>query len=106
MIQRVYNRLEARSRRRRLRRFYPLLLRGAETRVLDVGGTPEFWLKTRVQAHVTVVNLNPLGEAESALPSWLEFQIADGLNLPFSDKSFDVVFSNSVIEHLATWHSQ
>src|SRR5262245_6214634 len=32
--------------------------------------------------------------------------VGDGTSLPFDDGEFDIVFSNSVIEHLRTWEAQ
>ena len=69
----------------------------ASTRILDVGGTRANWSLLSVQPRVTIVNLpRAMEPGEEGLP-WI---FADGCRLPFRDKSFDVVFSNSVIEHL------
>jgi hypothetical protein len=43
-------------------------------------------------------------EAESSgWPNWMQ---ADGKNLPFEDKSFDLVLSNAVIEHVGNYGDQ
>jgi SAM-dependent methyltransferase len=67
------------------------------TRILDVGGTAANWALLKVRPQVTIVNLpRAMEQGEAGLP-WI---FADGCQLPFRDKSFDVVFSNSVIEHV------
>ena len=69
----------------------------AATRVLDVGGTPANWALLAVRPQVTMLNLPRAMESGDGGLTWI---FADGLDLPFRDKSFDVVFSNSVIEHV------
>jgi hypothetical protein len=68
----------------------------AHTRVLDVGGTPDLWRLMPIQPRVTIVNL------PRAAPDRAGFDLvfASGCVLPFPDGSFDIVFSNSVIEHV------
>jgi len=69
----------------------------SRTRILDVGGTAANWALLKVRPQVTIVNLpRAMEPGEAGLP-WI---FADGCQLPFRDKSFDVVFSNSVIEHV------
>ena len=71
----------------------------AHTRVLDVGGTPDNWTLAPVRPRLTFLNLP---RAREAAPEGLDWVDGDGCALPFGDGSFDVVFSNSVIEHLGT----
>lgn len=69
--------------------------------ILDVGGTQEFWETADFinLDGVTVTLLNLTQESVSLLNF---FSLAgDGLDMPqFADKEFDIVFSNSVIEHV------
>src|SRR5450755_3692764 len=90
-------------RRRRMRRFARELAITAETRVLDVGGTPEMWDMLAQRPRVTLLN-TPRTKGELAGASW--WVAGDGRALPFRDGAFDVVFSNSVIEHVGDAESQ
>jgi hypothetical protein len=85
---RIYRRLLPSFRRRRMRLCSDLLHLSETTRVLDVGGTDLNWQWCQPRPDVTIVNLDG-GDL-----------IADGRCLPVRDQSFDVVFSNSVIEHV------
>ena len=77
-------------------RFQRMFQVTGSTRILDVGGTPANWALLGVRPQVTILNLPRAIEERGSL-TWI---FADGCQLPFRDKSFDVVFSNSVIEHL------
>ena len=90
-------------RKRRMRRFARELQVTAGTRVLDVGGTPETWDMLPVRPRVTLLN-TPRTKTELAGASW--WVAGDGRALPFRDAAFDVVFSNSVIEHVGDAQSQ
>lgn len=74
-----------------------------KTRVLDIGGTPEYWDLLPVKPRVTLLN-TPRAKADlSGATGWVG---GDGRALPFRDGAFDIVFSNSVIEHVGNWDSQ
>lgn len=64
------------------------------TTVLDVGGSPGVWALVPVVPNVTLLNLQPS-------TGGLRQIVGDATRLPFADKSFDFVFSNSVIEHVS-----
>lgn len=79
----------------------------APVRILDVGGTPGFWRTMpgsgRERLHVTLLNL----VRELADGAGIESVAGDATNLSrFGDGEFDVVFSNSVIEHLGSFTNQ
>ena len=98
---RAFLNLQKYFRRRRMRAFVEAFRINESTRVLDVGGTYGIWELLEVQPHVTL--LNTPGDVEKRRNDGKFSSVyADGLNLPFSDDSFDVVFSNSVIEHVGS----
>lgn len=86
-----------RFRRRRMREFVARFGVTEDTRILDVGGTPANWLLAGVQPRVTLLNM-PRGQERDA--GRFSFVSGDGRQLPFRDQSFEIVFSNSVIEHV------
>lgn len=67
--------------------------------VLDLGGTPQFWSEFPVRpAQVTLVNLNPVVSPAD----WIRTVTGDACSLPdpIRNAKFDLVVSNSVIEHV------
>lgn len=75
------------------------------TRILDVGGTPYNWQWIDCPARITLLNTvipDPLPD----LPQNMAYISGDGTCLQYDDHSFDIVFSNSVIEHLGTLENQ
>ncbi len=76
-------------------------------RILDIGGTNEFWENrgwgNRTDVRVVTLNLR----VEPKLFSNIESVVGDATDLGrFQDASFDIAFSNSVIEHLFTFDNQ
>jgi hypothetical protein len=92
----------ARSRARRsdwLRAAFPDL---EQMSVIDLGGTAASWLRAGLRpARVHVVNLAPQPENDR-LPYWLRTDQADACELPAGilHSTYDLVFSNSVLEHV------
>jgi hypothetical protein len=76
-------------------------------RIIDVGGTNTFWEQRgwagRDDVEITLVNL----EAEERRHENIVTTAGDATDLAdHADDSFDVAFSNSVIEHLFTFENQ
>jgi len=93
-------------RRRRMKRFFALFAPSPETRVLDIGGTPQTWSNEsggHVRFSVTLVNIRSNGPDEA---DHFTRARGDATGMPFADDSFDIAFSNSVIEHVGTWEKQ
>jgi Methyltransferase domain len=73
------------------------------TRILDVGGAPETWEMLTERPQVTLLNTPRTRDEMSRASAWVA---GDGRALPFPDGAFDIVFSNSVIEHVGDAASQ
>jgi hypothetical protein len=100
--------LAVKLRRKRFE-FFLMLLEGvpAPVRVLDIGGTSQFWRTMpdtrREQLQITLVNL----VREPTTVAGMQSLAGDATDLrQFSDSQFDVVFSNSVIEHVGSFDAQ
>lgn len=75
--------------------------------ILDVGGTTSFWenhhLNNKSKVKITILNLSP----QSIPQNNISFIEGDARNMKdFKDKTFDIVFSNLVIEHVGTLENQ
>ena len=76
-------------------------------RILDIGGTQQYWLNMGMvltpQTEIVLLNLYI---NEVSVPGFSSI-VGDACNLSgINDQSFDIVFSNSVIEHLYTKEQQ
>lgn len=76
-------------------------------RLLDIGGTQSFWQMMDFEllegSEIHLLNIFPV---EVSLPGYYSI-VGDGRDLQmFQDKSFDMVFSNSVIEHVGSYVEQ
>jgi hypothetical protein len=100
--------LATRMRRARFALFLSLLAKiDGHVEVLDIGGTQEFWtLMTDGDpgdVRVTLLNI----EHQPVTSSTFVSAVGDARAMPeYPDKSFDVVFSNSVIEHVGSYDDQ
>jgi ubiquinone/menaquinone biosynthesis C-methylase UbiE len=77
---------------------------GGDARVLEIGcGHLDFTLGYLRGAcgELVATDVEQLFPADTRLPSGVSFQLADALDLPFQDASFDCVIALEVIEHVS-----
>jgi hypothetical protein len=89
-----------RRRQRRWQWFHTAFPEIESMSVVDLGGRADSWLRAPVHpASVHVIDLEPSSED---LPSWIRADEADACDLPswITANRYDLVFSNSVIEHV------
>lgn len=97
-----------RLRQKRLEEFVQFLEQSSlepPIKILDVGGTESFWKSCGVlkETKVLLLNLEKIEVTEPTITS----EVGDARNLKkFQDNEFDLVFSNSVIEHVGGFEDQ
>ena len=105
------NSLSSRFRRARARRVVELIetihAERGEVRIIDLGGEPDYWarlyerelLEAR-RVHITLVNPQPFQLDDPLFTA----AVGDACALPeHPDLAFDLVHSNSVVEHVGDW---
>lgn len=90
------------QRRKRMDLFIQKMgLRGGE-RILDMGGVASFWQDCPLPLEITIINLPGSGLYDNPNPiHTVTYVEGDACNMPFiANMSYDIAFSNSVIEHV------
>ncbi len=97
------------TRRSRMKWFLEFLgTAGSGTlRVLDLGGQPHLWQWVERPLDITLLNLPGNGEKIESSHHRLTYVEGDACDVKaYADRSFDIVFSNSVIEHVGDAEKQ
>jgi hypothetical protein len=104
--------LTRRSRMVRFQRFMSEMRPTAVSRILDVGVTDTAWRSGNFiepnypwPSQITAVSIDPVPTFQRHHPD-VTLVIADGKSLPFPDQSFEIGFSNAVIEHVGSRKEQ
>lgn len=94
---------------KRFRRFVEKVRPRKSESLLDIGGYPFNWFsRGEVIGKVDVLNLGPVPKIENAADKAPDIRAisGDARELEFPDRSYDIVFSNSVIEHVGGFDDQ
>lgn len=103
----LLKRFSQKSRARKFALFESLIRPSPDDRVLDIGASGEVFLQYTFEDFYRFPDQIVAGgyefhEIEAARRHYPRprYTVFDGCRLPFGDQSFDVVFSNAVIEHI------
>ena len=88
-------------RYRRVQYFLKEFCVSGNEKILDVGGEPYFWEQIDRVKNITILNLHKVIGNEK-----IKSCQYDGGRFPFSDGEYDIVFSNSTIEHVGGFLDQ
>jgi len=107
-IHNIYRMIFRIWRKRRFEWFINCIKPGPEDVILDVGGYPSTWTGCPpCWARVETLNIHPVEWDEASARKYrIETVVGDGCCLPCGDQSYDIVFSNSVIEHVGDFEKQ
>jgi len=83
-------------RKSRMRLFAEMFAVTSQSKVLDLGGGAFNWTLLEVRPQLTILDIYE----HSDKADWAQYVVGDGCHMSFADRSFDIVFSNSVIEHV------
>src|SRR6266404_5074313 len=100
-IHTIYRQIFKIWRRRRFHVFLRFLKPRPSDTLLDVGGDPGFWTSyPQPVAQIDTLNIHEVSWTSAQAPNHhIRTLVGDGCSLSMPDNSYDIGFSNSVIEH-------
>lgn len=104
----IYHWLWKHWREKRYRMFHELMAAEPIVKLLDVGGSSGDWFgRMATVKHVDCLNLgDPAPVSAPAGSPEIRILQGDGRNLEYANQSYEVIYSNSVIEHVGDWDDQ
>lgn len=95
-------------RQKRMSRFVAIVEPSSEDMVLDVGGYPGTWTsRPQFVRRIDCLNVHEVNWDSSRYPNHhITTLVGNGCSLEFEDSSYDILYSNSVIEHVGAWSEQ
>src|ERR1044071_1612683 len=95
-------------RKRRFALFLRLLQPAPSDTLLDVGGYPAFWAaQPQPVRRIDTLNIDEVRWSPDCAPNHqIRSMVGDGCALTMTARSYDIAFSNSVIEHVGSWERQ
>lgn len=107
-IHRIYEIISPKFRKKRFSKFLSYISPTHNDRILDIGGLPETWTTHQPLAkEVNLINIYQIEFEPKDYPKHnIKILIGNGCDLEMPDQSYDIVYSNSVIEHVGTWSNQ
>ena len=84
------------------------IIKGNNFKILDIGGDIQYWKNIGWKHSACKIHLLNLYKIEIPLNENCQFssEIGNALDLPYQKKEYDLVFSNSVIEHVGSYQNQ
>lgn len=92
-------------RERRIRLFLGTFQPQESTCILDIGGYYYDWKNLPIKSRVTLLNVVYPPDCQVTTDQF-ESEVGDGCNMRYADQSFDIAYSNSVIEHVGGYPEQ
>jgi 2-polyprenyl-3-methyl-5-hydroxy-6-metoxy-1,4-benzoquinol methylase len=84
-----------------MERFCSIMKLDRRVTVLDLGGQPMIWEPVNPTLDITILNLPGIAQVAPRSHHDITYVEGDACNvIAYGDRSFDIVFSNSVIEHV------
>ena len=107
-IHSIYRKIFKIWRKKRFDLFLKVVKPSSSDILLDVGGYPGTWIsQPQPVKQIDTLNVHQVEWDSKDFPNHnIRTLVGDGCSLVMPDKSYDIGFSNSVIEHVGSWERQ